>query len=151
MCSAPTLHEIEPLFHCIVSVDKHSTKKNGKMSFFNKKTGKSWITTKPSAKRNEANLVGMLLQIKNNVKGVFPLTQDIHAEFIFYFDDYYTSKMVRRKNLPDLSNLLELPADALQNAGVIENDTQICSFNDSRRKPSEANTLEIYLWPMDAL
>lgn len=148
MCSVPT-DGLEPLFHIKVDVEKHRTKKNGKSAFFSRKTGRAWITMKPEAKQQEQDLVLILTQVKQKLGQVAPLNCDIHAEFIFTFDDYYTKDKKRRKTLPDLSNLIELPQDALQKAGIIENDTQICYLDGSCRKPGAKNTLEIYLWPVD--
>lgn len=148
MCSVPT-ESLKPLFHILVPVEKHRTKKNGKRAFFNRKSGKAWINMKPEAKQQEEELVLILKQVKNQLGQVHPLTCDIHAEFIFTFNDYYTKDKNRRKTLPDLSNLIELPQDALQKAGIIENDTQICYLDGSCRKPGAKNTLEIYLWPVD--
>jgi Holliday junction resolvase RusA-like endonuclease len=142
----PTSIDIEPLFHIVIPVDKHLTKKNGKRAFHDKKSGKTWVTSKPGVREQEEEMVLILMSAKNSMRKTFPFTQDIHAEFIFTFDDYYTKQLERRKNLPDLSNLIELPQDALQKAGIIENDTQICYLDGSTRKPGDRNVLEIYLW-----
>lgn len=48
--------------------------------------------------------------------------------------------------MPDLSNLIELPADCLQSAGIIENDTDIVSFNGTGRFPGKQNELEIEIY-----
>jgi Holliday junction resolvase RusA-like endonuclease len=148
-CSVPTSLDVEPLFHIVIPVEKHLTKKNGKRAFHDKKSGKTWVTSKPGVREQEVEMTYILMSAKNQIRKDWPLTQDIHAEFIFTFDDFYTKKFERRKNLPDLSNLIELPQDALQKAGIIENDTQICFLDGSTRKPGDKNILEIYLWSVN--
>ena len=39
--------------------------------------------------------------------------------------------------LGDLSNLIQMPEDALQKAGVIKDDALIVSYDGSRKLPSE--------------
>lgn len=150
MMSIEAFSGSKPLFHVIVPVRKHTTKKNGKTAFYSKRLNKAWVTTKKSARTEEEKLIETLLIVKKTIKDVtFPITEEIHAEFIFNMSDYYTKKGERRKNLPDLSNLIELPQDALEKAGIIENDSLIYSLDGSRRLPSEQDTLEITLWRKD--
>jgi Holliday junction resolvase RusA-like endonuclease len=69
--------------------------------------------------------------------------------FRFFFLDYYTKTGERRRTLPDLSNLYEMPQDCLQTAGIIDNDTDIISHDGSRRLPGVENRLEILIYEVD--
>jgi Holliday junction resolvase RusA-like endonuclease len=95
------------------------------------------------------NLLKNKLQIEKLKKRIDTITEDIIAEFTFYFPEsiYYTKQNVRSKKLPDLSNLYELPQDCLQSTKIIENDTQIVSHGKSSREPINDNNywLEIKL------
>ncbi len=74
------------------------------------------------------------------------ITDPIHVCFKFIFNDFFTKKNEQRRTLPDLSNLVQLPEDVLQKAGIIQNDSQIMSLDGSRRLPGSSNYLEIYIW-----
>lgn len=67
-----------------------------------------------------------VLQLKSQKKnGVdYPVTGKLHVKIMIY----------RRHNYkPDLSNLIQSVEDALEKAGIIENDNQIESLDGSRR------------------
>lgn len=66
-----------------------------------------------------------------------PITYPLHIKFLFYRAD-------RRK--VDLSNLYEFAQDALQAAGIIENDCLIESHDGSRKLYDKKNPrTEIYV------
>ena len=131
----------EPLFYAKLWVKKHGIKKNSKRILYNRGTGRPFITSNQDAKSAENEMVFTLTRMRSEIEKT--IDEDIEIEFIFTFKDYYTKKGERRKTIPDLSNLYELPQDALQKSGIINNDTQICSHDGSRRKPGKENTLEI--------
>lgn len=142
----------EILFHARIRVDSHVSKKNSRPIF--KRGRKSFLGKSSKLVSAENALVYELRTQRNNLRINKPFRCDLHAMFLFKIKDYYVKDKVkktlrRRLTLPDLSNLLELPADCLQTAGIIENDTQICSFDLSRRLPSETNELEIFLIKFD--
>lgn len=132
------------LYHANIEVQSHVVKKNGRNIKVSKRL------TKSGKKRMFPGKSGKLIGAENWMrlnlpKLKTPITSDIWAIFHFYFEDYYTKGGVRSKNLPDLSNLYELPQDIMQSIGVYENDTQICSHDLSRRLPGLQNRLEIFL------
>lgn len=83
----------------------------------------------------------------------FPIDRPIWCMFHFYFADFYTKPKRKSDNprmsmtLGDLSNLYQLPEDALEEAGIIANDALIVSHDLSRKLPSPdgTNYLEIFI------
>lgn len=128
------------LFYAQIPVVRHVSKKNGRPVYNGR------ICKSPELKAAENHLLLQLQSHRNYQKIFKPFGCDLWLLCIFKFDDYYTKKGVRRKNLPDLSNLYELIQDQLQNSGIIENDSQICSHDRSRREPGNQNILEISLY-----
>lgn len=140
------------LFQARFEVDHHISKKNGKTPYiiYPKAGGKPYATlpTDPIVKQAEEF---QMLQLRSafNRSGLSKcIGYDVRlwGIFHFYFSNYYVknNKRVNRK-INDLSNLYELPQDALQKAGVIEDDGQIESHDLSRRLPGEKNEIEIIL------
>lgn len=127
------------LFSAKFKVQKHGILKNGKQIRFNNRTKKNFITKNDLVLALENYLIIKLRQLKIIHKIDDPITQDISICFKFYFPKsiYFTKKGLRSRTLSDLSNLYELPQDCLQKAGIISNDTQICSHDGSRRLPIE--------------
>jgi len=149
MCSEP-IFATDPLFHAEFTVPFHAVKKNGKSLYKNRASGQMFVGSNKRVKEAEKEMCQILQLVKKRHTHLnFPLTEDIHLEVIFTFKDYFTKHMVRRKTLPDLSNLIELPQDCLQKVGIIENDSQVCFLDGSRRKPGSENKIEIYLWRCD--
>lgn len=126
------------LFECYFEVPRHSSKKNEKVSRFNRKTGKGFIGKSSKAKFAEDWMLKRLMieKLKSRVETI---TQYINAEFTFYFPEsvYFTKAGPRSKKTPDISNLYELPQDCLQSVGIIENDTLIESHCNSLRSPMD--------------
>lgn len=67
------------------------------------------------------------------------------CHFYFKLEDYITTKSEVRKTLPDLDNLISLPLDCLQAAGVISNDSQVCCLDLSRRMVGNETKLEVFV------
>ena len=100
------------------------------------KDGRNYTYTKKDVKdyRDKA-LKQLLWDLKNAVTignstwgnltslNIFPISTPIQASFIFYCID-------NRKR--DLCNLIQCPADLLQQAGIIANDNLIVSLDGSR-------------------
>ncbi len=133
------------LFRTIVEVDSHVVKKNSKSAFYDKKTGRAWVTRSSKAISAQNYLEKILALNRNRQLHGETISGDVQISLIFTFNDYYTKKMTRNKKLPDLDNLLCLPLDALTKAGVIEDDGNVVSLDGSRRKPGAKNTLEIII------
>jgi len=125
------------LFRCLIKVHKHGILKNNKQIFFNRKTGKRFITSSQSSKTSEDWLLLKLRTEKLKLKLDEPINSDINASLKFYFPEsiYYTKKGQRSLKLPDLDNLFGLVCDCLQKSQIITNDTIINSFDWSRRLP----------------
>lgn len=134
------------IFKVSFPVPKHGILKNGKLIRFNRKTNKSFIGKNDSVIYLERFLVSSLVRTKE-VHELNTIESDISVCFKFYFpkEVYFTKKGLRSRKLPDLSNLYELPQDCMIKAGIILDDTLICSHDGSRRlvSPDENYYLEI--------
>jgi len=134
------------MFKCKVLVQRHSSKKNEKEP--RRRGNKTFIGKSDRAKQAEDWLI-LKLRSEKLKQRIDTITDDLNAKFTFYFPEsvYYTKKGDRSKKLPDISNLYELPQDVMQKIQIIENDTQICSHDGSRRAVSHDNNyyLEIKL------
>ena len=108
----------------------------------NKRTGRPFISKSDEASKIENELLMKLRLEKFKQKIDQPITCDLQAKIIFYYPEtvFWTKKHERNKKLGDLDNLLSLPIDCLQKAGIIANDSQICSFDGSRRVPLPEKT-----------
>lgn len=142
----------DALFHFYLKVPKHIVKKNRRPIKRNWSTGKPFLGKSAELMGSENRLVD-LLRIKIMREPKFKtITTPIWCVFLFYFPEKdFVVKNGERKGklsgrLPDLSNLIELPADALQKARVIENDNLICSLDLSRRLPGPVAALEIFIF-----
>jgi len=133
------------LFKCTVEVEKHLSKKNSKSAFFNRRTGKAWVTRNQGSIKAENSLAEVLYFYRNTQLYGQTIAIPIQVTLIFRFKDYYTKKRERNKKLPDLDNLLCLPLDALKKSGIIDDDSLVESFDGSRRLPGPTNTLEIII------
>lgn len=87
-----------------------------------------------------------LLKARRETSYKLPIQGPVSACFRFFFSDFYRKDGKQRENLADLSNLVQLPEDCLQKAGIIFNDRQIFSLDGSRRLPGSETALEIWLW-----
>lgn len=117
-------------------------KKNGRPIFKDRRTGRRFLGKSEQLQGMEANAEADLWEQKTAARGVvFPITEKLHATFLFYRDTHAPA---------DLSNLYELVQDALQKTGIIKNDTQIESHDGSRKlyDPDNPRT-EIILRPFE--
>lgn len=127
------------LFKAYFKVMRHSASKNEKTIRMNRKTGARFIGKSSKADKAYEWMLAHLLRHKFIQKLDEPIHCDINAKLLFYFPKsvFYTKKNERSKKLTDLDNCLQLVIDCLQKAKIIENDTQIVSFDGSRRLPIE--------------
>jgi Holliday junction resolvase RusA-like endonuclease len=87
---------------------------------------KAWISPKPEYQQWENNAVLQLQAQKNQRKPYvdYPLKGRLNLSCVIYRRHQYQ---------PDLSNLIQSVEDALERAGIIENDKYIESLDGSRR------------------
>lgn len=134
------------VFKCRVQVPRHSSKKNEKRVHSH---GRRLFIGKSDKAKLSENWLIQKLTVEKLKQRIDTITCDLNAKFTFYFPKtvYFTKKGERSLKLPDISNLYELPQDVMQKIKIIENDTQICSHDGSRRGVSEDNQywLEIEL------
>lgn len=143
----------EPIFSCSVLLSRHPAQKNEKVIQYRRGKGTPFIGSTSKFKAERDAMLGTLRRIKlNNLSAQFPIRGDIHAKFLFYFANFYTKAGARNQKIPDLSNLYHFPEDCLQEVGIIENDSFICSHDGSRRLPSpdQLNKLEILIYKIDS-
>lgn len=138
------------LFHAKITVDKHVVKKNRRPIYVNKKTSRSFIGKSDELKRAEENLVLQLRQAGANAGVARPFDFKVWCVFQFYYpkSKYFTKDgRVNRRNVGDLSNLIELPQDALQEAEIITDDFNVVALDYSRRFPWDEpyHALEIFI------
>lgn len=132
------------LFYAKIDVDFHFSKKNAYSIF---RAGNKAFMGKSQKFRSAEDSMVLQLRSQGNKLGISePIGSDLWALCLFYFENYHIRKKeIRNKRLNDLSNLFELPMDCLKTAGIIVDDTQICSFDLSRRLPGKSNYLELFL------
>ncbi len=132
----------EVLWTTSLELEAHAVKKNSRTII---RVGHRLIPGKsPKLKRAETILTNRLMRLKPKN----PITGPIGAHMTFWFpDSVFTAKSTGEmsKKMPDLSNLLELPQDCMQKAGIILNDSQIV-IQSSQKAPHEGGfKLEIEL------
>lgn len=127
------------LFHARFPVEKHVSKKNNRPIF--NSGGKTFIGKSTKLRDAELYMVSRLKMHKISLN-IQTITDPIEVSFVFYFKNYYVDGRIS-KLVPDLSNLVQLPEDCLQTAGIILDDKQIYSLDGSRRIPSNRNEIEI--------
>lgn len=135
----------EILFYAKITVDSHGIKKNNRPIFRNKRTGKPFLGKSARFKGAESHFVLELQSLRNKYQIIKPFQGALHAMFLFGCKDFYTARGTVSRSIGDLSNMIELPQDALQEAGIIENDAQIHSLDLTRRIPADENYVEIFL------
>ena len=128
------------LFSCKFVVPSHSVKKNNKQISFNRATGKRFLRSNDKALFYEKWLTQKLIGEKLKQR-IDTIKEPVLIAFKFYYPEskYYTKKKEVFKNLADISNLYESPQDALQKAGILENDRLIEGHDGSRRIPIKDN------------
>ena len=105
------------------------TAKNSQRIFRNKRTGAAFIVAGKSAESWGAQAVRQLIEQYSNLRhranhtADCRITQDVHVKALIYRD----------RRVGDLDNFEHAIGDALQKAGVIKNDSQIESWDGSRK------------------
>ena len=133
------------LFSAHIEVERHLSQKNRKDIFLNKRTGVRFIGQEPKSRQAKDSLVRELRREASKAHFSQPIGSPVWAVFLFTFMDFFTKKGNIRKTLPDLSNLYQGPEDALQKAGILENDSLIHSHDLSRRIPGDKNSITIFI------
>jgi len=141
------LKQYDMLFHCVIPVEDHVVKKNNR-PIYRRHDGTPFIGKGPRLREAEEYMT-LRFRSEANRAGLYsPITGNIWAVFLFRFEKnwFYTKTGAERENIADLSNLIELPQDCLQEAGVIKNDSRIVSLDLSRRLPADDYSLEVYIF-----
>lgn len=135
------------LFYGEIKIPRHITKKNNRTIYKNKKTGRLFPGKSSGLVLAETTIKNSLILLKRRFNINDPIDVPLHVLFLFHFakEDFFTKKGLVNQKLPDLSNLVQLPEDCLQSAGIIKNDTLIHSLDFSRRLPSNETRLEIFV------
>lgn len=133
------------LFHARIEMPSHVSKKNNRP--IHGRGSHKWIGKSERLRFTETFLTLKLKELADQQGLSEPIDLPIWAVLHFHFpkDVYLTKKGVMNKKLPDLSNLYELPQDCLERAGVILNDSLICSHDYSRRLIGDRFLLEVFL------
>lgn len=125
-------------------VTAHTSKKNDKTIFKNKRTGAMFIGGTAKSRGNlQALIDNFTLQGKKQLTET--IDEPIRVAMRFHYP--YTKKGLIPKKIMDLSNLYQGPEDALQKAGVIRDDSLIESHSGSGRvygAPEKALEIAIY-------
>jgi Holliday junction resolvase RusA-like endonuclease len=134
------------LFKCIIELPKHAIKKNGKSIFQNKSTGQRFIASNSKSQHLMSVLNAQLLKEKLKQR-IDTIECDVNVKFIFGIPSsvYFTKKQTRSSRVPDLSNMVEAPQDAMQKVGIITNDSNIYSLNGSCRVPIEGAVYKLFI------
>lgn len=145
-----------PLFHARIEVGSHVVKKNSK-TIKNRRTKSGAIKPYIGNTQRQASAQDFLvLELRRRAADICldkPIHDSVWAMLLFFYPNsqFFTQRGQINRKLPDLSNLYELPQDALQKAGILKNDSQIMSHDLSRKLPSgdENFYLEIFLLEYD--
>lgn len=147
------------LFHAYIPTDEHIVKKNNKTLGQRRSRSGRLVPFIRSTQKQKSAEERMVLELRsrandhvhNSLNG-FPITDPVWCVFNFFYNHarYYTRKNQRSLTLPDLSNLYELPQDALQKAGILKNDHLIRAHDFSRILPHTETALEIWILPYQA-
>lgn len=141
-------HNGDVLFHSYIKVERHFTKKNHRPIKRNMKTGKPFIGKSSGLIGAENYLTSAYRMSLLRHNKFTTIDGPIWCVFLFFFphEEYFTKKGQVSQRLGDLSNLYELPQDALQKAGVIKDDKLICAHDLSRRLPGPEWALETFIF-----
>lgn len=127
------------IFHFKAKVQRQWSMKNNNVI---RRAGSRLFVGKQQSLINDRDW--LILQLKQAWQNE-PISTPVHVTYKFYFKDFYTKKNQMNLKLGDLDNLLALPNDCLQKAGVIKDDALIMSFDGTRKLPGDENILEIIL------
>ncbi len=137
------------LFHASIEVSAFSSKKNRKVIHRNFQTGRNFIGSDPKHAKLDRILVCALQSIARNLHFNKPINFAVRAVFLFHSPNWLTKKGSINKRAGDLSNLIQGPEDSLMAAQIIEDDSQILSYDGSRKILSQDTKIEIYLFKID--
>lgn len=123
----------------LIIIGKPVSSKNSRPVFVNSATGKRFVGKSTRLAEHTESALWELKAQKAKNRSRLPLTNDLTVCFRFYVPD-------KRKR--DLVNLIQLPQDLLQEAGIIEDDSQIKSLDGSTILLDRKNPrTEIYIEP----
>ena len=145
------------IFHSVFEVSFHGSLKNDKII---RQSGfKRFIGTKDRTKALKNEIVAKLMQssrkaiYSENKPYLTNINFPIRAQFLFIYakDILITKRQTLNMKSGDLSNLYQLPEDALQSAGILENDCWIKSHSgsDIMISPDNKFYLEISLFKLN--
>ena len=130
----------EILFTCKIKVQRHTVSKNNRQIQKNFGTGRSFIGKTTRQKDGELFLIRAIMAERIKQKRLTIIDKPVQIKLMFYFNNFFCksgpNKGNMNKNVPDLSNLYELPQDCLTKARVWTDDRLVCSHDGSRRLPS---------------
>lgn len=131
------------LFSCSFEVPNHAIKKNSKEIRKNFRTGRFFIGSNSRVIDAGDYLVAKLVSLNKRVGIDF----DVNVKMIFYYPKaiYYAKAGHRSARVGDLSNLYQIVEDSLQKAGIIKNDSFICSHDGSCRIPIDGDKFRLEL------
>ena len=131
--------ESKLLFTAILYPKSLVTKKNNR-PIFRGKNGRSFIGKSAALASHERDLLLQLRSVSNAL-GIFkPISTRIFVRILFYMERITNLDGSFNKRQQDLDNLLAGPLDALQAAGIIENDNLIMGLSAEK---IESNTTKI--------
>lgn len=131
----------EFLFEC--EVDRHVVKKNSRPIF---RAGRRAMIGKSKELVNAEKFLEKKLIIAAAASPKeYPIAGPYHVAYIFVFGPDRS----REYKLCDLSNLIELPQDCLQKAGIIKNDRFIQSLDGTRKLMGDRTFLRIEIMRYD--
>jgi hypothetical protein len=138
------------IFRCIIPVEEHVVKKNGRNIYVNRKTGQLFPGKSSRLVKAENHLIKELRDAwwRHGPEDKTPINYSINVMMLFYFNEkeFYTKKGIMSKHIADISNLYQLPEDTMQKAKIIENDHYIAGHDGSRRLPTlDQSYLEIII------
>lgn len=122
------------MIEIVIELEKFPIKKNNKAIFQNRATGQRFIASNSKAQSLMNKLNAELLKEKLK-QGISTIDYDVNVAMQFFYPEklFYTKQGKRNSKIADLSNLFEAVSDGLQKVGIIQNDSLICGFDNSRR------------------
>lgn len=141
------------LFHIYIPLEDHTIKKNNRPIMVNRASRRPFVGKSEKLKKAEMLLTTKFNQQRGKMQMLHPITDDVWLICYFHYakDSYFTKQGVRKKTLGDLSNHYQIVEDCLQDAKIIENDSQIQAHDFSRILPHEETALEVFLVRMSAV
>lgn len=128
-----------------IPVERHLIKKNNRPAF--SINGRGVLGKTSELKKAEKNMCLHLRSQANKQKIYQPFSGPLWVITHFYYklEDYITKAGVMKKTIGDLDNLLCLPLDCLEDSGIIENDSQVCSLDLTRRLVGNETKVDIFI------